>query len=256
MKKATIEEQIIDYLNGEYNGDIKVLEQKIATDPEVAMILDQYRDINTSIEQIPDVFPPSPIRHEFEAYMNEEYERISRKQQMNPKLGFILLTLIALFAVSFSIYLYIQKSKASPLENYAYNESSSQEHEMIELLNASAVTNRIKAVNMSSYMDASDDDIIRALSKTLLTDESDHVRLVAVTALGKFSEEKGVRSTLLAAIDKEKDESVLIALINLLSAIKEKEAVQSFDKIINDNTTLRFVKDEAFSAKIKLSDSY
>jgi len=260
MNKDLLEQNIIDYLNGELSGDITAFENMINSDKAASQLLEEYRSLYHTIQHSSDATPPEALDQNFNDFLQQEIKITTDK---NPKFGINgVIGKTTLFLILIGIGLYIgtqlnNQPEALPLQNYAYdNTHDPGQSKMLQLLDAPTISNRIKAVNMSTYIDNAGDDIIQALSKTLLTDKSDHVRLAAVEALGKFADEPGVRSTFLVAIDKEKDETVLIALINLLTSIKEKEAIQSFDKIIQNKKSLNFVKDEAYSGKLKLTETY
>ncbi|MDA8692536.1 HEAT repeat domain-containing protein [Saprospiraceae bacterium] len=261
MNRDLLEQNIIDYLNGELDGDVVAFENMINSDETASQLLEEYRALYHTIQHYTDDTPPVEISQNFNNFLEEEVKKID-SEKSNPKFRFNrIIGKVILLVTILGAGLYIgsqmkDKSTALPLENYTYEDNQASEQKMMELLDAPGISNRIKAVNMSTYMDNADDDIIKALSKTLLNDQSDHVRLAAVEALGKFADEPGVRETFLAAIDKEKDETVIIALINLLTIIKEKEAIQSFDKIIQNENSLNFVKNEAYSGKLKLTEIY
>lgn len=261
MNRDLLEQNIIDYLNGELEGDVTAFEHMIDSDVVANQLLEEYRALNHTIQRYTDDKPPIEITQNFNNFLEEEIKKSVKEKPNNksPYNGIIGKATLLLLILAGGLYVGAQmkdKTTAAPLHNYAYDDNQDPEQKMLQLLDAPTISNRIKAVNMSTYMDNADDAIINALSKTLLTDQSDHVRLAAVEALGKFADEKGVRETFLRAIDQETDETVLIALINLLTSIKEKEAIQSFDKIIQNKNSLNFVKDEAYSGKLKLTETY
>ena len=84
-------------------------------------------------------------------------------------------------------------------------------------------------------------------------DESVNVRLAAVQALAKFSDEPGVTAALIHALEHQKEPLVQIALINLMVELKEKEAIEELEQIITDEESIETVKNEAHMALFKLS---
>ena len=102
-------------------------------------------------------------------------------------------------------------------------------------------------------MEKADDQIVRALTKTMNEDPNTNVRLVAMEALGKFHQQDYVRKALIASLAIQKDPVVQIALIRLMVEIKEKEAMKELQRITNDEEVLPAVKDEAHAGILKLS---
>ena len=84
-------------------------------------------------------------------------------------------------------------------------------------------------------------------------DPNSNVRLAAMEALGKFSNEVRVRNALIQSLSTQKDPVVQIALIQLLVKMKEKSVVGQLEQMTKDATTMKAVKDEAYSGILKLS---
>jgi HEAT repeat protein len=84
-------------------------------------------------------------------------------------------------------------------------------------------------------------------------DPNTNVRMAALEALGKFHEEPGVRKELIHSLAIQKDPMVQIALIQLLVTIKEKSVMKDLERITKDKSTMKAVKDEAYSGILKLS---
>jgi HEAT repeat protein len=84
-------------------------------------------------------------------------------------------------------------------------------------------------------------------------DPNSNVRLAAMDALGKFSNEATVRTALIQSLSTQKDPIVQIALIQLLVKMKEKGVVKQLEQMTKDASTMKAVKDEAYSGILKLS---
>jgi hypothetical protein len=79
------------------------------------------------------------------------------------------------------------------------------------------------------------------------------VRLTALEALSKFKNEPKVRQALIDAVSTQTDPVIQIALIQLMVEMKEKSIVKDLHRIIDDEQTMKAVKDEAHAGIFKLS---
>lgn len=114
---------------------------------------------------------------------------------------------------------------------------------------------RIKAVSGAHKLVNSSNDIVDALVQTLNTDPNANVRLAALDGLNRFYRESYVRKKLLASLRKQQDPVVQIALINLLTRIRESGILEELEKMASDENTEKAVKDCAYSGIIRLQSS-
>ena len=124
---------------------------------------------------------------------------------------------------------------------------------MAMLDNTQSASQRMMGATVAFKMEKADDQIVRALTKTMNEDPNTNVRLVALEALGKFHQQDYVRKALIASLATQKDPIVQIALIRLMVQIKEKEVMKELQRITNDEEVLPAVKDEAHAGILKLS---
>ena len=125
---------------------------------------------------------------------------------------------------------------------------------MIALLeNQQSASQRLQGVNVALTINNADDEVVKALAKRMNEDPNTNVRLAAMEALSKFHTEPLVRKVLLDALSSQKDPVVQIALIQLMVKMKEKSVVDDLKKIVEDNETMKAVKDEAYSGILELS---
>jgi hypothetical protein len=57
-----------------------------------------------------------------------------------------------------------------------------------------------------------------------------------------------VKKKLVGSLKKQNDPMVQIALIELLTSMREKSILRELDKIVNDTRTIEAVKDHAYSS--------
>lgn len=110
-----------------------------------------------------------------------------------------------------------------------------------------SASERLDAATRLNALPSISNDIIDALVNTMNHDPSTNVRLAALDALSKFRKEKYVRKQLIASLGKQKDPMVQITLIDLLTKMREKAILTELDKLVNDNTTIDAVKENAYS---------
>jgi HEAT repeat protein len=116
-----------------------------------------------------------------------------------------------------------------------------------KLNNMESPSQRITAAAGAYELKNTDKDIVDALVKTMNGDPNTNVRLAALEALSRFHRESYVKKQLIASLKKQKDPMVQIELIQLLTRMKETTILQELDKIVNDENTIKAVKDHAYS---------
>jgi hypothetical protein len=119
--------------------------------------------------------------------------------------------------------------------------------------NENSASQRMRGLNVALSYERADDEVVSALVKTMNEDKNTNVRLAALDALSKFHHEPNVRKALIASLAKQDDPIVQIALIQLMVKMKEKGVLKDLNRIIEDNNTIKPVKDEAYSGILKLS---
>ena len=115
----------------------------------------------------------------------------------------------------------------------------------LSLLNQSSAIDRLRGVSMSREITDPDEQFLSALIKRLNTDPDVNVRIAAVNAMSKYSDRDWVRTELVSSLPRQTSPNVQVALIDLLAYVKEKQAVDAFQQIIDDQRRLEPVKKRA-----------
>jgi len=134
----------------------------------------------------------------------------------------------------------------------ASNLRSQKEVVFAGLRNMESPATRITVASEAYKLKNTGNDIVDALVSTLNNDPNANVRLAALDGLARFYSETYVRKKLVASLKKQQDPIVQIALINLLTRMKESGILSELDKIVNDENTEKPVKDCAYSGIITL----
>jgi hypothetical protein len=90
-----------------------------------------------------------------------------------------------------------------------------------KLTNKESPSERLTAASQIEEITSTDNDIVDVLAKTMNSDPNTNVRLAALDALSKFYREPYVKKKLLSSLQQQKDPMVQIALIELLTKMKE-----------------------------------
>lgn len=114
---------------------------------------------------------------------------------------------------------------------------------------------RVNAASEALKLNNAGNDVIDVLVETLNTDPNANVRLAALDGLAHFYRESYVRKKLIASLKKQQDPLVQIAMINLLTRMKESSVLSELEKIVNDDNTQKPVKDCAYSGILELRSS-
>lgn len=147
-----------------------------------------------------------------------------------------------------------RNSSANAIQNAQSIENLTEE---MTVLNESLAVLQLKRVSASERLrgvgwiqDHSDvnQDLIEALRVVLDTDENVNVRLAAIDALARFSDDPGARLCLLQSLEKPQSPLVRIALIEKLVPLEEPASVELFRAIVADEEAHEAVRERARSA--------
>lgn len=101
----------------------------------------------------------------------------------------------------------------------------------LSLLDRQSPASRLEGVSWGSQVTHPDRDLLSALIATLEHDSNTNVRLAALDALEKFSDEPAVRQAMVNSLGNQDSPLVQIALIDALVHIREKTATGEFKKL-------------------------
>ena len=119
--------------------------------------------------------------------------------------------------------------------------------------NISSAAGRINAIAATTVLKHRGNDITDALLNVLNKDPNTNVRLAALDGLAGFYEDAYTGKKLLAALKKQSDPVVQIALIGLLTRMRESGILEELEKMVRDQGTEKTVKDCAWSSILQLN---
>lgn len=260
MDQEKLSGMIIDYIDGRLNEtDKQVIEQELVKNADAYKLYEQLKEVIQVMDQSKKIEPSEKLKQKFDALLQAEIdlEKKSKTVFFTP-MWYRAAAAIALLVVGGGVGYWISQQNQQRSELLAWQKEMEETRRLVlaQMKNDQSASQRMLGV-MAAYesvqTDRPDDEIVDALVTTMNTDGNSNVRLAAIEALSKFTGEENVRRALVQSLSVQKDPVVQIALIQLLVQMKEKEAIKSFERIIDDEQSLPAVKDEAHAGIFKLS---
>lgn len=202
-----------------------------------------YRDMG----KLPSPEPGEELRNRFYAMLENEKKNLSPSlrttvsEWMQQVKAGIRLRQFA-YAVSIFIAGMLIGNWTTPFQDYKQQlnrltgeVSRMREVMMLSLLDNESVTERLKAVNISTDMQAAGNKIAGALLKTLQNDPNVNVRLAAIEALVRHASNPLVREGLVNAITTQESPIIQAALADAMLTMQEKRSVDKFKQLLDQN---------------------
>jgi anti-sigma factor RsiW len=115
----------------------------------------------------------------------------------------------------------------------------------LSLLEQPSSSERLLGVSYSERVRTPNETTIAALLRTLDTDPSINVRLAAADALYLFAKDERVKEGLIASLGLQESPLVQVALIDLLTEIRERRAIDALKALIADEKIHPDVRERA-----------
>lgn len=252
MEKQHVFDQIPDYLDGKLDMSEKAkFEQHIAECADCKKEVEEMKAFfNVFEEEIPT--PTNRLKTKFEAALEEEKMNRGKVVQMESKPSsnwtnnaLKIAASIAILVASFQMGSLFQQRKVDQDIAQLQDETNQMKQTaMLSLMENQSASKRIQGVNYIEEFEKPDAAIIKALSNRLLYDDNDNVRMTAFEALVKFTSSETVKSTFIEALEKEKNPSIQVAIIQALVKIQEKKAAEPMKKLLEKEDTQPFIKEQ------------
>jgi hypothetical protein len=110
---------------------------------------------------------------------------------------------------------------------------------------SSTASERIQAIQQSAGFETADGQLIQVLINTMNLDDNVNVRLAACETLYRFGDNPQVREAFIRSLRVQTDPAVQIALIDALTDLQEKRAVEEMQRLVQDEQTLEIVRHRA-----------
>lgn len=258
MDEKKMNELMIDYIDGKLTGELKGFVEKYIEKSEVNRR--EYESLKATVELLDkdrQLEPDSSLRLNFldELEKMEEAEKSAKVISISYGRVAQIAAAVAILVVGAlgGFWLSNQNNKDEQMLALEREMQQTKKMVMMALGDQNSASQRMMGVNASYELPKADDEITSALINTMNTDDNVNVRLAAINALAKFSDDPEVKNALIKALPRQTDPVVQIRLINLMVELREKAAMDELKQIIEDSTNIESVKDEAHMAVFKLS---
>jgi hypothetical protein len=258
METEKWESRIIDYIDGKGTAEERALvEKELASNETHYLLYEQLREVVQAMAKVETVEPSGKLKVEFEAALQREIssqKRETRTVFFSPMIYKVAAALaVMMMALAIGYWMnrnYEHEKQLTELKN----QLEENRRMMLAMLgNQQSASQRMVGVSVAYELETADDQIVHVLVKTMNEDTNTNVRLAALDALSKFNTESTVRQALINSLATQKDPVVQIALIQLLVKLKEEGVVKQLEKLTKEPSTMKAVKDEAYTGILKLS---
>jgi len=257
MEKEKLEAMLIDYIDSSLSETDKlIVEKEISQNESTRILYQQLSEVIGAMNNSNAIDPGSNLRVSFNTVLREEMQKQkSSKTIFFQPTFYRVAAAFALILTGVAIGFWINKNQQREQEiaTLKIEVEANKQMMLVMLDNQQSASQRIQGANVAMKIERADNEVVRALAKSMNEDPNTNVRMAALEALSKFHQEPFVRKMLIQSLSLQKDPVVQIALIQLMVRMKEKDAVKDLEKIINDSATMNAVKDEAYSGILKLS---
>ena len=252
MNRERIEDLLMDYVEGQLSGERKAfVEGKIKEDAAVKSMYHEYLLLYQMMGDSPEEVPEDRLNHDFQQMLAREKqlneEKIIPLKSLTKTMWFKVAASVALVTIGFLLGRFWVEDSGRDREIVALQQDLEETKTLLKQVvdgNLSA-TQRLAHVQVSYQLENADREILDVLIRTMNTDNNVNVRIAAIRALSGFTEDQEVRSAFIQSLETQEDPFIQMMLINILVKIKEKEAVQQFEKLIENASVDPTVKDEA-----------
>ena len=240
MKRVEIQDKLIDFLDQSLpEQEMKEMQEYIDNNEDFAQEVEEMKKLFFDINEEDLEQPSAALRMNFEEMLEEEKAKqetkvINLQERTSWKSYLRVAASIAIVISAFVIGTQINRGG-----------ESTQTAQILAKIESESASTRIDAMNIAEEeVNKIDTEILQAFIDRLLYDEKPSVRLTAVEALAKFSEEEMVKKALIKALETDKDPAIQIELIQVLVKIQEKRALSPMKKLLKNEDVPEYVKKE------------
>ena len=261
MEREKLESLLIDYIDNKLNSVDRIqVEKELVNNAEAYRLYEELKEVMQLMDRSARLDPSGALKENFIEMLGKESaaQRSAKVVAFKPAF-YRVAAAVALLVIGGSVgYLISQQNdkRLADIEEKVriQDEQIRLNNQMMAMLgNDESASQRIQGVNVAMSREKADDEVVKALVKLMNEDPNSNVRLAALEALSKFIAESAVRKHIINSLPQQKDPVVQIALIQLLVKIREKGVVDDLQDIVNDEGTMKAVKDEAYTGILKLS---
>jgi hypothetical protein len=263
MERERLEGLLIDFIDGRLTeSERKEVKELLSNDPDVMVLYEQLKQVTTAMDRSSELNPSNKLYSGFQQMLKEEASRETAPKQRQvfftpAVLRAAAAVLLVMVGATIGYYVNQYNVQQDRLAKIEEENRLLKENMLAQMGDQSSASQRMKGVNVAlTYSEKERDldaDLVNTLVKMLNEDKNTNVRLAALDALSQFPQEPTIRTALVNSLSKQDDPIVQIALIQLMVKLKEKGVLKDLNKIIENDNTMKAVRDEAYSGILKLS---
>lgn len=249
MRCENIKHKFPDFLVGDLEQEEKdEIQLHLAKCASCREELENLSAMWTKLGVLPEEQPSGALRERFYGMLEDYKEKIRREktirgaQKVLGRLAerFRIKQPAFQLAASFSFlliglfigYFLTTGHQSTELRNEIHN---MQQMLAVSLLEQQSPTERLRGINLSASMEKPSAQTIEALLNTLHNDPNINVRLAAVDALYLFYNYPSVKESVIRSLSNQNSPLVQVALVDLLVTMRERQALESFKKLVQAN---------------------
>lgn len=249
MRCEDIKKSFPDYLVGELDRTLAhEIQNHIADCRTCRQELEDMSAVWTKLGVIHEEQPSNELRDRFYGMLEEYKAEVSRENPMHHLKQFfnslfhryrsgrpsyqLALGFIPLFIGLTLGYILFSGSQSQGLRREV---QEMRQMLAVSLLDQRSTSERLRGVSLSYGLENPDRKTIDALLDTLNNDPSINVRLAAVDALYLYYDNPSVREGIIQSLTLQDSPFLQVALVDLLISVQERQALESFKKLMAAN---------------------
>jgi HEAT repeat protein len=254
--QAMLPEFVDDTLDSSLKSDV---DRHLLTCPECSRESSDLRKLFTAMEHNRPVRPSIALKDNFLAMLQAETAAVEASKRREARSSarvvtwFSALGKVAVAAAILLVGMLIgyrarwgsQAASSTEIADLKNAVKDVKETLMINMLGNESASERIKAVNYAEEIPAPNQRVITALVGALNNDKSVNVRLAALYSLARYNDNRAVTDSLVSSLSRQTEPIIQIVLINILGERKEPKAIQPMRNLLDNQKTLKEVKDMA-----------
>ena len=210
MDQERLNSMIIDYIDGKLNTvDKQFIEQELVNNADAYKLYEQLREVMHTIEKAEQLEPSAKLKEKFDDFLQSEIGQQKTKTVFFTPVWYRVAAAVALLVVGGGVGYWISQQNRNKQEILALQMEieTVRRLALAQMNNDESASQRmlgIMAVYESVQTNKPDDEIVDALVTTMNTDGNSNVRLAAIEALSKFTEEEKVRKALVQSLSAQR----------------------------------------------------
>lgn len=237
MDCQSIEKLLPDYLQHSLaETDARVVEEHVRDCQACREEVELWK----GLASIPNEKPSPMLRRNFDMMLEAYQQGRSRSPEhvsVSPwhwLRGFVpAAAALALIVIGFVAGLYVSRGRTDSSDLAALHQELTSTRQLVALsmLQNQSASDRLQGVSWSRRMESADPQILDALMHTLRYDNSVDVRLAALDALRRYTDQQPIRTGIEDSFSHQQSPLVQIALVDLMVDLRDPAVVQKLKTI-------------------------